>query len=163
MNITASSSTERVAQALLQRGLVCQIMEMPNSTRTAQEAADTLKCAVAQIAKSLVFRATESARAVLVITSGSNRVDERKVSELLGETIERADADFVRDKTGFAIGGVAPIGHLGEVVTFVDQDLLSFDHVFAAAGSPFAIFRLERAQLLGLFPQERFVEVAKKS
>jgi prolyl-tRNA editing enzyme YbaK/EbsC (Cys-tRNA(Pro) deacylase) len=105
---------------------------------------------VAQIAKSLVFRAATSGRPVLVVASGANRVDEAAVGELIGEPIGKADAGFVREHTGFAIGGVAPIGHVVTPLTLVDEDLLTFDSIWAAAGTPNAVFRLTPAELLDL-------------
>lgn len=127
-----------------------QVVEFEESTRTAAEAAAAVGCDVAQIAKSLIFRAKESGRSVLVVACGSNRVDEKAVARLLGEKIERADADFVRRATGFAIGGVPPIGHAEQPVIFLDADLQSFDTIWAAAGTPNAVFRLTPARLAAL-------------
>jgi prolyl-tRNA editing enzyme YbaK/EbsC (Cys-tRNA(Pro) deacylase) len=107
-------------------------------------------CQVDQIAKSLVFRLRESGRALLVITSGGHRVDERKVGGTVGETLERADADFVRARTGFAIGGVAPIGHTEPVLTLIDEDLLRWDAIWAAGGHPNAVFRLTPDELVAM-------------
>jgi prolyl-tRNA editing enzyme YbaK/EbsC (Cys-tRNA(Pro) deacylase) len=115
------------------------VMTFPEGTRTAVDAANAVGCDVAQIVKSLVFR-RESGGAVLVVVSGRNRVDERKVSALLGEPIGKADAAFVREATGFAIGGVPPAGHATPVETIVDEDLLAYDEVWAAAGTPQAVF-----------------------
>lgn len=127
-----------------------QVVEFEESTRTSAEAAAAVGCDVAQIAKSLIFRAKESGRSVLVVACGSNRVDEKAVARLLGEKIERADADFVRRATGFAIGGVPPIGHAEQPVIFLDADLQSFDTIWAAAGTPNAVFRLTPARLAAL-------------
>jgi prolyl-tRNA editing enzyme YbaK/EbsC (Cys-tRNA(Pro) deacylase) len=135
-------SARRVQAALQARGLDCEVVQMPQTTRTAQEAAAAIGCTVAQIAKSLVFRAKDSDAPVLVIASGVNRVDETRVAGLCGETIVRADADFVRARTGFAIGGVPPLGHAAPIATYIDEDLLQFDAIWAAAGTPFAVFRL---------------------
>jgi Cys-tRNA(Pro) deacylase len=140
-------SVARVRAALAALGLTSEVKEFDASTRTAADAAQAIGCTQAQIAKSLVFRAQESGRPVLVITSGSNRVDEKKVAALLGEEIGKADADFVRNETGFAIGGVAPVGHTGPVTVLIDADLQQFAEIWAAAGAPNAVFRLTPADL----------------
>ena len=114
----------------------------------AEEAADLLGCTVGQIAKSLIFRATVSGDPVLVVASGSNRVDEAKIGALLGEAIGRAKPDFVREATGYAIGGIPPVGHARAIRTFVDEDLLAFDVVYAAGGTPNALFPIRPADLL---------------
>ena len=127
-----------------------EVREFPESTRTADEAAAAIGCEVGQIVKSLLFRAAESGRPVLVLASGANRVDTAKLGAALGEAVGRADADFVRAKTGFAIGGVPPVGHLEPPVAFIDPDLLGHDEVWAAAGTPNAVFRLAPAALVAL-------------
>ena len=137
----------RVQALLKEMGLEAEVVEFAESTRTSAEAATQIGCSTAQIAKSLVFRAKASNRPVLVIASGVNRVDEKAVEALLGEKLGKADADFVRDKTGYAIGGVAPVGHSTRPATFIDEDLLGFDVIWAAAGTPFAVFRLTPAEL----------------
>ncbi len=134
-------------EALAARGFAFEVREFPDSTRTSAEAAAAVGCAVEQIAKSLVFRAAESGDAVLIIASGANRVDPVKAEALLGEAIGRADADFVREATGFAIGGVPPLGHDRPLVTLIDKDLLAFEEVWAAAGTPNAVFRLSPKDL----------------
>jgi prolyl-tRNA editing enzyme YbaK/EbsC (Cys-tRNA(Pro) deacylase) len=143
-------SARRVQAALAERGFDFQVREFPDSTRTSAEAAAAVGCAVGQIAKSLVFRAKESGRPVLVIASGANRVDEKAVAALLGEKIGRADADFVRDKTGFSIGGVPPVGHREAPAVLIDRDLMVHDEVWAAAGTPNAVFPLTPADLVAL-------------
>ena len=143
-----SASAQRVQDALAALGLDCGITEHAASARTAQEAADLLGCTVGQIAKSLVFRAVESGDPVLVIASGANRVSEAKVGALLGGAIGRAKPDFVREVTGYAIGGIPPVGHARAIRTFVDQDLLAFDRVYAAGGTPNALFPILPADLL---------------
>jgi len=125
------------------------VLEFDAGTRTAADAAAAIGCTVAEIAKSLLFRAA-SGRPVLVAASGVNRVDEKKVAALLGEKIGRADADFVREKTGFAIGGVPPVGHVEPPVTLIDADLMAFETIWAAAGTPNAVFRLTPAALVRL-------------
>jgi prolyl-tRNA editing enzyme YbaK/EbsC (Cys-tRNA(Pro) deacylase) len=144
-----SPSAEKVAAELRRHGFDLQVVELPESTRTAAEAAAAVGCEVAAIAKSLVFRAA-GGRPVLVITSGANRVDEARVGELLGEAISRADPDFVRASTGFAIGGVPPVGHAVQPVVFIDADLLALDTLWAAAGTPRSVFQLTAAQLVEL-------------
>ena len=143
-------AAQRVQQLLLDLGLTAEVVEFAESTRTSAEAAAQVGCAVAQIAKSLVFRAKGTGRPVLVIASGANRVDEKAVEALLGEKISKADADFVRDKTGYAIGGVAPVGHAVKPATFIDEDLLKLDLIWAAAGTPFAVFPLTPPELIRL-------------
>ncbi len=124
------------------------VVELSQSTRTAADAAAAIGCTVAQIAKSLVFRGTQTDQPVLVITSGTNRVDEAKVAALVNEPIAKANAALVREHTGFAIGGVAPVGHPQPLRTFVDQDLLQYDEIWAAAGTPHAVFRLTPGELI---------------
>jgi prolyl-tRNA editing enzyme YbaK/EbsC (Cys-tRNA(Pro) deacylase) len=131
------------------------IVILPDSTRTAKEAAAAVGCDVAQIVKSLVFRGTTSGKPVLVIACGANRVDESAVGTLVGEPIGKADADFVRANTGFAIGGVAPIGHAVAPVTLVDEDLLAFASIWAAAGTPNAVFCLTPDELLEMTGGQR--------
>lgn len=142
------SSVDRVRAALLAAGHPDTISEFPTGTRTAADAAAAVGCSVAQIAKSIVFRAGE--RAVVVIASGANRVDARKVAAALGVAVTRADADFVRDRTGFAIGGVAPVGHLAPPLLVFDRDLLTLHPIYAAAGSPSHVFSTEAERLAGI-------------
>jgi len=139
-----------VRGALAARGLEAEIRLFDAGTRTAADAAAAIGCSVAQIAKSLVFRASPSDRAVLVMASGVNRVDEVALAALLGESIAKADAAFVRERTGFAIGGVAPVGHREPPVIFIDRTLLSYPEIWAAAGTPNAVFRLTPAELVEL-------------
>jgi prolyl-tRNA editing enzyme YbaK/EbsC (Cys-tRNA(Pro) deacylase) len=144
------ASARRVQAALAEAGFGFEVREFPASTRTAADAAAAIGCTVGQIAKSLLFRAKTSDRPVLVVTSGANRVDEKKVGSLLGEKIGRADADFVRERTGFAIGGVPPVGHREPPVVLVDEDLLGYDEIWAAAGTPNAVFRLTPQDLVAM-------------
>ncbi|MBE9559063.1 MAG: YbaK/EbsC family protein [Proteobacteria bacterium] len=145
-----SASAAKVQAALEARGFSFEIQELDQSTRTAAEAASAIGCEVAQIAKSILFRGKDSGRAVLVIASGVNRVDEKAVAALLGEKLGKADADFVRRETGFVIGGVPPVGHDKPIETFIDEDILAFDAIWAAAGTPFAVFRLDPRSLAEL-------------
>lgn len=146
-NSGLSASAQRVQSALETLGVELKVVELPQSTRTAQEAADAVGCEVGQIAKSLVFRGKVSGRAVLIITSGANRVDAAMVAGELGEPLEKADADFVRRETGYAIGGVPPVGHATRIITIIDQDLLGYKEIWAAAGTPRAVFRLNPQDL----------------
>ena len=139
-------AAQRVQEKLREAGSSCEVRMMATTARSAVEAAASIGCTVAQIAKSLVFRA-KSGRAVLVIASGTNRVDEKKVAAALGEAIGKADADFVRDRTGYAIGGVTPIGHDSAVRIFIDADLRRYDEIWAAAGHPHAVFPLTPSEL----------------
>jgi len=142
----AAGSVERVRAALAAAGHPDTIMAFPDGTRTAADAAAAVGCTVAQIAKSIVFRAGE--RAALIVTSGVNRVDPMRAGTALGVKLARADADWVRLVTGFAIGGVAPVGHLTPPLVLLDEDLLALDPVWAAAGSPRHVFRTTAAALL---------------
>jgi prolyl-tRNA editing enzyme YbaK/EbsC (Cys-tRNA(Pro) deacylase) len=142
-----SPSARKVQEALARAGVVTTIVEYDVPARTSAQAAEVLGCTVAQIAKSLVFRAA-SGRGVLVIASGANRVDESKVAALVGEPIGRADAAFVRDVTGYAIGGIPPLGHAQPLETLVDEDLLRHAVVYAAGGTPHAMFPIDPAALL---------------
>lgn len=136
-------STDRVRNAAAAAGLAVEIKEMPQSTRTAAEAAEACGTSVAQIVKSLVFQKAESGEPVLILVSGKNRVDEKAMKAIVGEALKRIDADRVRELTGFAIGGVAPLGSLSPIATFMDADLLTFETVWAAAGAPHAVFEIE--------------------
>jgi prolyl-tRNA editing enzyme YbaK/EbsC (Cys-tRNA(Pro) deacylase) len=150
LSSSLKASARRVQEALAAQGFAFDVREFPDSTRTSAEAAAAIGCSVAQIAKSLVFRGAESGNAVLIIASGANRVDPAKAEALLGEAITRADADFVREATGFAIGGVPPLGHDRPLVTLIDEDLLAFEEIWAAAGTPNAVFRLSPTDLSDL-------------
>jgi prolyl-tRNA editing enzyme YbaK/EbsC (Cys-tRNA(Pro) deacylase) len=138
-------SVGRVRAALLAAGHSDTITAFPAGTRTAADAASAVGCTVAQIAKSIVFRA--GARAALIVASGANRVDQAKAGALMGTMLARADADWVRATTGFAIGGVSPIGHLAPPLLLLDEDLQALDPIWAAAGSPMHVFRTTAAEL----------------
>ncbi len=143
-----SQSALKVQQALQAIGLQLEVVELPGSTRTSQEAAQAIGCQVGQIAKSIVFKTANSGRPVLVIASGPNRVNEKAIEGQIGEPIGKANADYVRDRTGFVIGGVPPLGHRERIQTFIDQDLLHYTEIWAAAGTPHAVFRLTPADLV---------------
>lgn len=140
-------SAKKVQAELNKLGYENVIMELPDSTRTAKEAADALNCSVAQIAKSIIFRLKSSNKALLVVASGSNRVNEKSVEKNLNDKLGKADADFVRQQTGFVIGGVPPLAHKEDIITFIDQDLFNYDEIWAAAGHPKAVFKLTPVEL----------------
>jgi len=141
-------SAQRVQNKLSELGHANQVLELADSTRTAQEAADAIGCDVAQIAKSIIFRLAGSDKPLLVVASGSNRVNEKQIAKRLGEKLAKADADYVLEHTGFVIGGVAPIGHSEPVMTLIDEDLFAFQTLWAAAGHPKAVFELTPAELV---------------
>jgi Cys-tRNA(Pro) deacylase len=145
-----SPGAQRVQDELARRGFAHQVSEFARPTRSAAEAAQEVGCRVEQIAKSLVFKSRTSQRPVLVIASGANRVNEQTVGQLIGEPIERADADFVRARTGYAIGGVSPVGLSEPVEVVIDEDLLRHEEIWAAAGTPNAVFRLPPADLVAM-------------
>jgi len=145
----AHPAIERVAAALEAAGHEGAIRLLPDACRTAAEAAAAIGCSVEQIAKSIIFRAA-SGEAVLVVTSGGNRVVEQKIVDALGQPVGKADAAFVREATGFAIGGVAPVAHARPPIVFIDRDLRRFDEIWAAAGHPHAVFPLRFEDLLRL-------------
>ena len=157
MKPASAASALRVQEVL---GPQFQVVEFDESTGTSAEAAAAIGCTLAQIAKSLVFRAA-SGKSVLVVASGVNRVDEKKVKQIIGEKIGRADAEFVRDMTGYAIGGVAPVGHRAAPLVLLDSDLKAFSEIWAAAGTPNAVFMLTPAQLQ-LLTSGAFADIAKR-
>jgi prolyl-tRNA editing enzyme YbaK/EbsC (Cys-tRNA(Pro) deacylase) len=158
MKPAGSPSALKVQAALGDR---FEVQEFDASTRTAADAAAAIGCEVAQIAKSLVFRRVDSGRAVLIVASGVDRVDEKKAAAAVGEPIARADADFVREATGFAIGGVPPVGHKSPPFVLIEESLMGLAEIWAAAGTPNAVFRLTPSDLVGL-TGGRIVAVARK-
>ena len=147
MSNSLGASIQKVQGVLRSLGYSGEVVVFSDSTRTAAEAAEAVGCQVGQIVKSLVFKGKQTQRPVLVEASGSNRVNERRISEEVGEPIEKADADFVRQHTGFAVGGVPPVGHVEAIDTFIDEDLMQYDEIWAAAGNPHAVFRLTPGEL----------------
>jgi len=143
-----SPSVQKVQDALKALGSPNDVLELQSTTRTSAEAAQAVGCSVGQIAKSIVFRATQTDKPILVIASGSNRVNEKRIESFISEPLGKADADYVRKHTGFVIGGVPPIGHLEKIEIFIDQDLLSYEEIWAAAGSPHAVFKLTPSDLV---------------
>lgn len=146
--VRANPSVLRVAAAL--EGSGAQIVVTEEPAHSAAEAARVLGCDVAQIAKSIIFRSKETDRVVLVVTSGANRVDEKRVVAAIGEKVGKADADFVKERTGFSIGGVSPLGHLTPAITLMDEDLMRFASVYPAAGHPSTMFSIAPARLAAL-------------
>lgn len=144
---TLPAAAARVQAAAEALGLAVEVRIMPDSTRTAADAAAACGCEVGQIVKSLVFRGKTSGKPILLLVSGSNRVEEKGVAAVLGEALTRPDADFVRATTGFAIGGIPPLGHASPVDTWIDEDLLQYLTVWAAAGTPNAVFAVSPAKL----------------
>lgn len=146
-----STSAQRVQDYLTQQGLAhLQVQELSASTRTAQEAADAVGCTVGQIVKSLIFRGAKTSKPYLLLVSGSNRVDVHRIEESIGEKLEKPDADYVRQVTGFAIGGVPPVCHVTPLNALIDPDLLQYEQIFAAAGTPNAVFGLSPQELISL-------------
>lgn len=147
MSQSLSSNAQKVQNALQALGLTLQVVELPESTRTAVEAAQAIGCQVEQIVKSLVFKRKHSEQPILVIASGSNRVNEKAIEALIHEPLGKADADYVRLHTGFVIGGIPPLGHSESLETFIDEDLFQYQEVWAAAGTPNAVFCLNPQDL----------------
>ncbi|AKN30776.1 membrane protein [Clostridium carboxidivorans P7] len=142
MSSNLKKSAQKVQTVLNEFGFELNVVELSDSTRTAQEAANTIGCTVSQIAKSLIFKGKSSQKPILIIASGTNRVNEKVIKEHIGEKLQKADADFVLEHTGFAIGGIPPIGHKDSIITLIDEDLMQYDEIWAAAGTPNAVFKL---------------------
>ena len=140
-------SAQKIQNALGAHGDAFKVVEFPSSTRTAEEAAASIGCEVGQIVKSLIFKKKVSGEGLLILASGTNRVNEKAIKEIVGEKIGRADPDFVRDLTGFAIGGIPPVGHDTKLETLIDEDLLQYNELWAAAGTPNAVFSLKSSDL----------------
>ena len=147
MSHPLSPRAQKVQVALRTLGFPHEVIELSQTTRSAAEAAQAIGCKVEEIAKSLVFKGKDTNRPILVIASGPSRVSEKKISEFLSEPVKMADADFVHERTGFTIGGVPPIAHRERLETIIDKDLLQFEEIWAAAGTPNAVFKLSPADL----------------
>lgn len=143
-----SPSAQKVQDTLQSLGFNLQVIEFEQTTRTSAEAAQAVGCEIGQIAKSLIFKGKQNGKAILIIASGANRVDEKKVRAIVGEKVEKPDADFVREQTGFVIGGVPPVGHAQKIETLIDEDLMKFENIWGAAGTPNAVFRLTPTDLV---------------
>ena len=150
MSENLKSSAKRVQEFLTENGFDFLVKELPSSTRTAVEAAASIGCTVPQIAKSLIFKDSTSGNPVLVVASGSNRVSTSKIESQTGLHLEKADALFVKEKVGYAIGGVPPVAHNQNVRTILDPDLKQFEVIWAAAGTPNAVFKLKSSDLESL-------------
>lgn len=135
-------SAEKVQSILNDLGFELNVIVLSDSARTAQEAADAIGCTIGQIAKSLIFMGKTTKQPILIVASGSNRVNEKLFKDRIGEKLEKADADFVLEHTGYAIGGVPPIGHKNAITTFIDEDLMQYEEIWAAAGTPNTVFKL---------------------
>ncbi|KAA0965972.1 YbaK/EbsC family protein [Sporosarcina sp. ANT_H38] len=144
-NLTAS--VQQVQGKLLELGHPNDVVKLTDSARTAQEAANALGCEVAQIAKSIIFRLKSTNQPLLVVASGINRINEKLIAQQLNDKLGKADADFVRESTGFVIGGVPPLGHKNPVLTLIDEDLFQYETIWAAAGHPKAVFQLTPHEL----------------
>lgn len=147
MQSNLSNSSQRVQAALEAAGLQVDVIEMPRTTRTAEEAAQTIGCIVGQIAKSILFRGAVTGKPVLVIASGVNRINEKQIAKSAGERVEKGTAGFARSATGYAIGGIPPVGFRSHIETWIDEDLLKYGEVWAAAGTPNTVFRINPALL----------------
>ncbi len=142
-----TTSVQQVQEKLLELGHPNEVVKLTDSARTAQEAADALECEVAQIAKSIIFKLKSTNQPLLVVASGVNHIDEKLIAKILNDKLGKADADFVRESTGFVIGGVPPLGHKNSVLTLIDEDLFQHETIWAAAGHPKAVFQLTPDEL----------------
>lgn len=147
MSDELKSSAQKVQEALQALGLACEVVQMQATTRTAEDAARAVGCEVGQIVKSLVFKGKRSNQPILVVASGANRVNEKLLGRQISEPVKMADAEFVRQMTGFAIGGVPPLGHRRPITVFIDEDLLAYEEIWAAAGTPHAVVKLTPDEL----------------
>jgi prolyl-tRNA editing enzyme YbaK/EbsC (Cys-tRNA(Pro) deacylase) len=148
MTTPLSPSVQKVQDALKALGFPNQVLELQSTTRTSAEAAQAVGCRVEQIAKSIVFQGRQTHKPILVIASGPNRVNEKRIEQFISEPLGKADADYVRKHTGFVIGGVPPVAHIEKLEVFIDGDLLQYKEIWAAAGSPNAVFKLTPSDLI---------------
>ena len=150
MQVHAKSAI-KVQESLKNYGIEATVLEMPSSTRTANDAANSIGCSVEQIVKSLIFKIKNTNQSVLVLASGPNRVNEKVIAKKIGEKITKADATFVRDITGYAIGGIPPVGHKQNIdMIFIDDSLLGLDSLWAAAGTPNSVFNIKPTDLVDI-------------
>jgi Cys-tRNA(Pro) deacylase len=143
-----SKNAQIVQNSLAQKNLNFEVIELSASTRTSEEAAEAIGCNVAQIVKSIIFRIDQTNQPILVLASGINRINERQIAKEISSKIEKADAKFSKEVTGFVIGGIPPVGHKNPIKTLIDQDLLQYKTLWAAAGTPHAVFKLNSSDLL---------------
>jgi len=160
MNDRLKGSSQRVQDFLHQHNLGIKVIEFQELTRTSQEAADTIGCEVKQIAKTLIFRGKTTGKPICIIASGKNRVDEKKIVQHVGEEIEKSDAEYVLKHTGFAIGGIPPLGYELDMKPLIDEDLMACQEIWAAAGTPYSVFQLSPNDLLKI-TQGRVVDIRK--
>lgn len=139
---------EKIERILKENKLEFELKEFSQSTKTSKEAAEAIGCDVAQIGKSIIFKGKVSGKPYLIIASGKNRVNEENFSKIIGETIEKGDANFVKEKTGYIIGGVPPFGHKENIETFIDEDLFKFEYIWCAGGTPNSVFKISPKDLL---------------
>lgn len=150
-NQTSAQSAPSVQKALEKHGVDCAVIELPDSVRTASDAAAEIGCDVGQIVKSLIYKTQSTGQPVLVLVSGLNRLNERSVEHQLGGEVTKANADFARDFTGFSIGGIPPVGHKKSIkLIFIDKALMEFDDVWAAAGTPNTVFNIKSTDLVAM-------------
>jgi len=161
MNQKLKESSQRVQDFLKEHGLELNVIEFKELTRTSQEAANTIGCELGQIAKTLIFKGKSSGKPICVIASGKNRVDEKKVVQYVGEEIEKSDAEYVLKHTSFSIGGVPPIGFHFDIKPLIDEDLMEYSEIWAAAGTPNSVFRLSPSDLLKI-TEGRVVNIRKQ-
>lgn len=161
MNKELSGNAKKIQNFLIDKGFSCEVKELPDSTRTAEEAARAIGCDVAQIAKSLIFIDKTSGNPILIIASGANQVDLKKIEQAKGLHLIKADGKFVKERVGFAIGGVPPVGHNEKMMTFLDRSLKNYEWIWAAAGTPFAVFRLNSHEIQKMTDGE-FIDLATK-
>ena len=138
---------KKIQHLLNSLGFEYKVIELPSTTGTAVDAANSIGCTLGQIVKSLVFHGERTGKPILVIASGTNRVNEKIISKYIGEPIKKSNAKFVKKVTGFSIGGIPPLGHLQDILTFIDEDLLQYDEVWAAGGTPNSVFKLDPKDL----------------
>jgi prolyl-tRNA editing enzyme YbaK/EbsC (Cys-tRNA(Pro) deacylase) len=143
-----SKSALSVQKALAEFDLDLNVVELTSSTRTAQDAANSIGCSVEQIIKSLIFKTQNTSEPILILASGPTRVNEKLIESIIGQKIEKPNAEYVKEITGFAIGGIPPVGHKNKIKTFIDEDLMKYEELWAAAGTPFAVFNINPKNLL---------------
>lgn len=160
MSLDLKHSSQRVQNILQNYNLSTKVVEFANTTRTSREAANVIGCEIAQIAKTLIFKSAKSNQPICIIASGKNRIDEKKVEQYIGESIEKPDADFVLKHTGFVIGGVPPIGYKFNIQTLIDEDLAEYEIIWAAAGTPYSVFEISPKDLIVL-SQAKMVDIKR--
>lgn len=148
MSKRLKNNIQRVQNELQRLGFSYQVIELPKTTHTALDAAKALSCQIGQIAKSIIFKTKSTNQPILVIASGLNQIDEEKIAKHISESVEKAEANFILEKTGFIIGGVPPLGHLKKIKTFIDEDLFQYEEIWAAAGAPNAVFKFKPQDLI---------------